>query len=474
MRIAIGGLAVECCTFSPLPTPSEDITLLRGDALRQQYLFLNDLPQVEFVPLIRGKATPGGPLEMATYQQIRDEFLAGLRDGGPWDGVYLDMHGALNVLGMDDAEGNWTAQVRDVVGADVLVGASYDLHGNVSRRVVENVDLLTAYRTAPHIDVDETRERGVRLLVDCLTRNVRPHLSFVPVPLLLPGEKAMTTAEPAGSLYARIPELIAQYGLLDASVLVGYCWADEPRVGASVVTLGEDAAQVRAAAEDLASDYWARRGAFRFGLPVDTVDGCIERAKALPEKPVFISDAGDNITGGGIGDVAYVLERLLAHNVSNCVYAGIFDAAAVETCFAAGVGATLDLSLGGKLDTLHGAPVDVTATVVTLDTSVAGNRHAVIQVGGVRVILTERRTQFIMPQQFEPLGIDPTACDIFVIKLGYLYPDIAPLAAHSIMALSPGAIDPDVDNLPYQRIMRPAYPLDADMTWNAADAVWGK
>src|SRR5690606_34163648 len=154
--------------------------------------------------------------------------------------------------------------------------------------------------TAPHIDVTETRERACRLLVDCLTRGVRPTLAFIPVPLLLPGERAMTTAEPAGSLYARIPDVMAQYDLLDASLLVGYCWADEPRVGASVVTTGEAAAQVRAAAEALASEYWQQREAFKFGMPVDTVDGCIDRAASLPEKPVFISDAGDNITGGGI------------------------------------------------------------------------------------------------------------------------------------------------------------------------------
>lgn len=464
MRIAIGGLHIECCSFSPLPTSSGDVTQLRGAALRELYPFLPDFPDVEFVPIIRGRATPGGPLEAEVYEQIKGEFLDGLR-GQQWDGVYLDMHGALYVLGREDAEGDWTQAVREVVGDDCLISASYDLHGNVSPRVIANVDLLTAYRTAPHRDVDETRARAVRLLVDCLTRDVRPAKAFIPVPVLYPGEKSMTTAEPAGSLYARIPAVIEQYGLLDVSILIGYVWVDELRATASVITLGDDADKARAAAADLARDFWSRRKDFRFGMPTATVDECIEQAARWSEKPVFISDAGDNITGGGIGDVPYVLGRLIARGVTNALYAALVDAAAVADCFAAGIDAQVDLSLGGKLDPIHGTPLAVRATVVTLDAANPTNRHAVIQVAGIRVILTERRTAFTTVAQFAALGIDPTRYDLVVIKLGYLFPEIAPLAQHAILALSPGAIDPDVENLPYQRIQRPKYPLDPDMEW---------
>jgi microcystin degradation protein MlrC len=468
MRIAIGGLAIECCSFSPLPTRLEDVTRLRRDNLRAEYPFLALYPDVTFVPLIRGRATPGGPLEADVYQQIKQEFLDGLRETGPWDGVYLDMHGALYVVGMEDAEGDWTSAVRAVVGDDCLIAASYDLHGNVSRRVVENVDLLTAYRTAPHIDVTETRGRAVQLLVDCLKRDERPQISFIPVPLLLPGEKAMTTAEPAGSLYGRIPDVISDYDLLDASILVGYVWVDEPRATASVVTVGLDAARTQQAAQDLASDYWSRREEFRFGMPVASVDESIEQAQKLAEKPVFISDAGDNITGGGIGDVPYVLGRLLAYDITNCLFAGLVDEAAIQACVDAGEGAEVQLSLGGKLDRAHGTPLDVTATVVRLAYPETSNRHAVIQVQGVQVILTERRTAFTTAAQFDELDIDPGAYDLVVIKLGYLFPEIAPFARHSLMALSPGAIDPDVENLPYERLSRPAYPLDLEMEWQAS------
>ncbi|QPC83360.1 M81 family metallopeptidase [Phototrophicus methaneseepsis] len=466
MRIAIGGIAVECCSFSPLPTRLDDITRLRGDELHAEYPFLPSLPEAEYVPLIRGRATPGGPVERSAYEQIKQEFLDKLREGGPWDGVYLDMHGALYVLGMEDAEGDWTASVREVVGEDCMISASYDLHGNVSPRVMANVDLLTAYRTAPHRDVTETRERACRLLVHCLMHDVHPNKVFIPVPLLLPGEKAMTTAEPAGSLYARIPEVIEAYDLLDVSILVGYAWVDEPRATACVITLGEDAGKAQQAAEELARDYWSRREGFRFGMPTGTVDACIEQAQALPEKPVFISDAGDNITGGGIGDVPYCLDRLLAHGITNCLYAGIVDAAAVAVCFDVGTGAEVSLSLGGKLDTTHGTPFEVVATVLKLDDTLTTNRHAIIDVQGIQVILTERRTAFTTAAQFDQLGIDPRTYELVVIKLGYLFPEIAPMAQHALLALSPGAIDPAVENLPYEHVKHPIFPLDREMTWH--------
>ncbi len=275
----------------------------------------------------------------------------------------------------------------------------------------------------------------------------------------------MTTAEPAGSLYALLPQLIENYGLLDASILVGYAWVDEPRASASVFTIGEDVEKVRQAAEELAREYWSKRREFRFGMPFGTVDECIQRAKSLPEKPVFISDAGDNITGGGIGDVPYVLSRLIAHEVTNCVYAAIVDAAAVQACFDAGTGAQVELSLGGKLDTAHGTPLTVSGVIVLLDETTPRNRHVVIQVEGVTVILTERRTAFTNAEQFYALGIDPSLYELIVIKLGYLYPGLVPFAKHALLALSPGAIDPAVENLPYEHVQRPIFPLDAAMTW---------
>jgi len=463
MRIAVGGIASESCTFSPLPTRRADFQVAEGEALLDQYPFLAAYRDVTFVPLFRARAMPGGPVDADAYQGFRAAFLEQLRAGGPWDGVYLDMHGALYVRGMADAEGDWLAGVREVVGPNCLVAASYDLHGNVSQRVVEHLDLLTAYRTAPHIDGLGTRQRACDLLVDCLRRSLRPFLAFVPVPLLLTGEQTTTTSEPGASLYGQIPAVVRREGVIDASILVGYAWADEPRSGASTVALGTNRAAAQRAAVDLAQAFWQERHGFQFAVPTGSVDECIAMALDAAQQPVFVSDAGDNVTGGGVGDVPYVLERLLAYQVRDAAYASIADAAAAVHCAEAGVGARVRLSLGGKLDPVHGASLEVEGQVSALAEPERGNLQAVVQVSGVSVIVTAQRTAFTTMAQFRALGLDPLARQIVAIKLGYLFPELQQIARTSLLAFSPGAIDPLVERLPYRRVRRPIYPLDPDM-----------
>ena len=162
VRIVMGGIATESCTFSTLPTRMDDFTLHRGDAFLNRYPFLNEL-DAEFIPLMWARALPGGSVEASVYQQIKDEFLTLLRQNAPFDGVYLDMHGAMNVQGMDDAEGDWIMSIREVVGDDCLISASFDLHGNISPRVVQHLNTMSAFRTAPHVDVIETRRKALTL-----------------------------------------------------------------------------------------------------------------------------------------------------------------------------------------------------------------------------------------------------------------------------------------------------------------------
>ena len=274
----------------------------------------------------------------AAYQQMTDEIVRRIDRLGLFQGVYLDMHGAMAVEGLDDAEADFFAAVRAAAGRDALLSASYDLHRNVSAPIVGELDFLTAYRTAPHTDMEETRERAVRLLVDCLREGIRPQCAFVSIPALFSGEQTMTTVEPGRSVYAGVAAQVRPPGVLDASLLVGYVWADQPRVGTSAVACGMEAAATRAAAATLAQAYWDARTSFTFPMPADSVDRCIERAMRATEIPVFISDAGDNVTAGAPGDVPYVLSRLLAHGVARAVVASLVDPAAVAACEAAGVG----------------------------------------------------------------------------------------------------------------------------------------
>lgn len=469
MRIAIAGISNENSNFSPIPNRLADFTVVADDALLTcgRYPFLGDFAEVTFVPTLFAGSLPGGPIEAASYQMLKAGILDRLAAAGPVDGVYLDLHGAMYVEGLRDAEADLAGAVRAIVGPAPIIAASMDLHGNLSPAYVDQVDIITAFRTAPHRDLLETRRRACELLVQAITTGVRPQIVLVPVPVLLAGEMTRTDMEPGASLWTSLAAVDQLPGVWHAALFVGFAWVDEERAHAAAVVTGTDQVTIRQAAHQLAQAYWAARHAFHFGTPAGSIDACITAALAASASPVFISDSGDNVTAGAVGDIPLVLERLLAHGATNALVAGLCDREAVAHCQAAGEAATVELPLGGKLDTFHGTPLPVTARVLRL---VAGEGkdegQALLQVAGVTVIVTSRRQGFTTLADFAAAEVDPRDYQIVVVKLGYLFPELIAIAAHALMALSPGASDLDLPRLPYQRIARPMFPVDQEFDWN--------
>ena len=475
MKIAIGGLACECCTFSPLINREEDFSIWKGADLLKRYPFISSYAEVTAVPLFYASAIPGGPVEAQFYIRAKKDFLQRLEQNGPFDGIFLNMHGAVYIEGMEDAEGDFLTSIRSLVGPNCFIAASYDLHGNVSPRVMQSVDFLSAYRTAPHIDWYETVERVFSVLVKCVSSGVKPYKTFIPVPVLFSGENTSTEWEPAGSLYRKIPGVISGDGVIDASILIGYVWADEPRSSGCVTAFGMDRDKVDAAARYLAQQFWDVRSQFKFGVTADSVDNCIQIAQLSPEQSVVISDSGDNPTAGGADDTPFVLERMVALGVKDAIFASIADAEAVQKCEAAGSGSSIELSLGGKLDPIHARPLPVKGQVKSLHvlpwtlnrqvgTSIL-NHIAVVDVQGILVIVTQRRTPFHHISDFTSLGIDPYQHKIVVVKIGYLEPELKKLAAKALLALSPGAVNQDTVSIKYEKIHRPMYPFDTAFDW---------
>lgn len=468
MRIAIGGIHTECSTYNPVLSEDHHFRISRGQALAQQpnFVYLQGSPH-EIVPILHARAIPGGPVAQETYGRLKVEFLDGLRAALPLDGVYLAMHGAMYVEGLQDAEGDWIVATREVVGEDCLICASYDLHGNLSGRIVDALDVLTAYRTAPHIDILETQRRAFELLVGCLERGERPTLCWVAVPVLLPGERTSTEDDPARSLYAGLGEFDALPGVLDASLLVGYVWADEPRATASAVVtaLGMPAAEQAAATEALARRYWDARHGFQFGMWVGTIEECVAWAKASATSPVVLADSGDNPTGGGVGDRADVLRELVRQDVQDVLVAGIADARATRQCFEAGPGADVELQVGAQLDP-SSAPVTFRGQVLQLDPgSDTGNPQAVVRGRGVTLVLAGQRRPYHDLADFRRLGLDPRQFAVLTVKSGYLSPDLAAIATPGLMALSPGVVNQDIPRLERHATHRPMFPFDDAFQW---------
>lgn len=447
MRIAVGGIHTECSTYSPVLMTAADFRVLRGDGLtgHDYFAFLQNHP-AEVVPLLHARAVPGGPVARKTYEAFKAEFLALLEAAKPFDAIYLAMHGAMKVEGMWDAEGDWISAVRAAVGPDMLIAASYDLHGNVSQRVVDGLDIFAAYRTAPHIDTPETMEAAYSMLLRALRTGERPGVVRVPVPLLLPGERSSTEDAPADRLYAALPGREGP-DVWRTDLMIGYVWADEPRATACAVVTGTDRAAASAAGEQIAADFWAARDEFRFGPVTGPLDQMLDLAAAAETAPVILADSGDNPTGGGVGDRGDVLAALIARGWQDALVAGITDRPGTDACFAAGEGADLVLRIGASLDPA-GVSVTAPVTVLRLDEGdTAADRQAVVQTGGITVVLAARRRPYHNIADFTRLGLDPAKVRLLVVKSGYLSPELAPLANPNLMALTDGVVNQDIPRL---------------------------
>src|SRR5436305_4793497 len=187
-RIAFGGIGIESSTYSRIRARMEDFTILRGNQAieNQRFQFLKRY-SAPFLPTLVATAVPGGPVASETYAKIKAEFLERLTALLPLDGLYLPMHGAMFVEGMQDADGDWIESTRRVVGKDCLMTASLDLHGSLSRRIIDSLDMLSAFRTAPHINREQTAQRACDMLIRCLNHKIRPTMVWAPIPVLMPG-----------------------------------------------------------------------------------------------------------------------------------------------------------------------------------------------------------------------------------------------------------------------------------------------
>ncbi|MGQ9515060.1 MAG: M81 family metallopeptidase [Thermoproteota archaeon] len=460
MKFAIGGIAHETNTFSTLRTSIDDFHILRGDEILNDK-FWSSYGEVEWAPTILATAYPHGLVEKGTYLNLKEELLDRLKSSLPVDGIFLDLHGSMEIEEIGDGEGDLSMAVREVVGAETPIVASLDLHGNISHELARNVNILTALRTAPHQDWEQTRERAVKHLIRCAKKEIRPVNVLLKLPLILPGEFAVTDAEPASSLYGKLEDLDREEGLLDGSIMIGCAWTDSPRTSVSVIVVAEDEeheAEARKRAMALAQDIWTERRNFAPEVETVPVEEAVDIAMRAQEGPVFISDSGDNVTAGGAGDVPFILDALLRSGATEAVIAGITDSQAVSACARGKVGSEFSLCIGGKLDRVNGYPLEIKGTIQYVHPT----RLAVIKVNGIEVVLISDRRAFTTLQDFEEAGVDPLRRKIIVVKLGYLFPEIRKIARKAIMALSPGFTTLEIEKLPYERIKRPIFPLDRD------------
>ena len=374
MRIAALGLHHETNTFSSFPTTYESFSassyggLLRADEIERHqrethstfagYFQAADEFGFDLAPLLFAVNDPSGTITRDAFDRIVGEMMDLLRDGGPWDGVLLNQMGAAVSEEYPDVDGEIARRVRALVGPDVPVVMTLDLHANLSRQMAEHTDAIVVYRTNPHMDARERAIEACEILVRTMRREIRPASALEMPPMVISILRQDTREEPMRSVIADVEEANRRPGIIHTSTGQGYPWADVAEMGAAFYAVADgDEGAARAAARWMAERAWARRAELA-DAPTYTPREALEYASRAPRGPFLLLDVGDNVGAGSAGDSTFILAEAQRLGIGSLLET-FRDAPAVQACVAAGVGARVSLTLGGRTDTLHGSPVNV-------------------------------------------------------------------------------------------------------------------
>ncbi len=484
MRVIVGGIYHESNTFFSQPMTLERFaecqTHFGEDVLRcwrrtcsEMAGFLDGADQFGFeaVPTLMAWGMPSGAVTADTFETLVGDLISRIKAAGPIDGVLLALHGAMVSDNYDDADGEILRRVREAIGSDVPLIATLDFHANVTDEIVRWPDALIGYDTYPHVDQVERGREAAALINRMLRDSLRPHMVLAARPMLPHILAQGTEHPPMADIIAAAHEAERQPGVLAVSAFVGFPYTDVPRAGFSVVAIGESREAACRAAETVANLAWNRRAEFARAVP-KTPDA-VREAIAQHEGLTILVDVGDNVGGGTPADGTVLLAELLNQNAQGALVL-LCDPEAVAACVNAGVRSKVTLKVGGKVDRHHGDPVEISGTVRTLHCGVYRNvgpmrdgvledqgRTAVVDTGGVLVVLTERRMPMWNLEQLRTLGIEPTRMRTIVVKAAIAWrAAYAPIASKVIAVDTPGLTAADVRQFRYRKLQRPIYPLD--------------
>lgn len=491
MRLAMGGISHETATFIRTPTTFADFDngfgLYRGQGMVERFRganictggFLDAAERLPFepVPLLWTFAYPSGVIERAAYEALKAEFFDRLdqaeRQGGPVDGVLLDLHGAMVVEGIDDGDGDFIAAVRARIGPHRPIAVTFDLHGNHGPRRVREANMIVGFDTYPHVDMAERGREAAALLVRTLRGEARPAMALVQLPLFWGLRCQVTAHPPMDEVLRQVHALERRPGILSATVSTGFPWADVPDMGSSVIVVADgDPALARAAANELASWIWERRATWR-QTPLALRDA-LAAGEAAGKFPIVLADHVDNTGGGAPGDSTEMLQTFIDLGLPDAILLYMVDLQAVAAAHAAGAGARLRLAVGGKSDPVQGPPVEAEFEVVAISdgkfaydgpmyAGLTGSLGpaAWLRTGGVSVVVVSKREQPLDPAFARTLGIDCGAMRYVGVKSAAHFRSGFERLAGSIYNVdAAGILTHDFTKLSYRQ-RRPMYPVES-------------
>jgi microcystin degradation protein MlrC len=482
-RIAVGGFLHETNTFAPTKAAYADFVHGGGwPAMAVGAAVLTTMRDInvglagfieaaeangwELVPTISCAASPSAHVAKDAYERVAKVLIDGIQAAGRLDAVYLDLHGAMVAEHLDDGEGEILARVRKVVGKDLPLVVSLDLHANVTPQMVEHADVLIAYRTYPHVDMADTGRAAAKHLALMLQSGQKFAKAFRQLPFLIPISWQCTNDEPCKGIYQKLAALQSD-AVPTLSFAPGFPAADFPDCGPSVFGYGRTQADADAAADNIAALVIGHENDFdgRIFSPDDGVRYAIELAKHA-KKPIVIADTQDNPGAGGDSDTTGMLRALVRNNATRAAIGVIYDPASAQAAHAAGEGATVTLALGGKSGIPGDAPYKETFVVEKLSDGkfiapgpYYGGRKmkmgpsACLRIGDIRVVVSSHKAQLADQAMYRYVGIEPTEQSILVNKSSvHFRADFEPIAEKLIICAAPGAMPADTAALSWTRL----------------------
>jgi microcystin degradation protein MlrC len=481
-RLFLAGVMQETNGFSPIPlgpdgfaamswdpaisvAPPADLDMLGYGAV------LGGADQFGFtvIPSLFAAATPAAPMRQVDWDAMRDRIVGDLKAALPVDAVFLFLHGAMAAQGEPDCEGDLIDAIRALIGPNVPIAAEYDLHGNVSQRMVALADFTIACRLYPHTDHPERCLRALGLLSQQLLGTIAPTTCAIKV--------AVTGLFPTdhGAMKACVEKLIeaeAKSGVLSASIFHGFALADYPDTGACVVvTTHDDLTLANEMATHLALVF--SEAALATPTKALSIKDALDQAAFCDHGPVVIADRADNAGGGAAGDATFLLREIVDRGIRDVALALFWDPVAVQLGASAGVGARLNLRIGGKVGPMSGDPVDLDVEVLSIKDDIRQawfgigepklpiGRSIAVKSQGITIVLCTIRQQVFSRHVFEAHGIDLNQQRIIVVKsTQHFYQDFAKLATKVIYCDGPGTVTSAFETLPYRHIVRPLWPID--------------
>ncbi len=494
LRVLYGLIMQETNTFTPLNTTleyflktnglykGEEIIDRLGGSLSEARGVIDAARKnnVQLVPLIWTMAPPLGRILRESLERLIHELLQMVEKESSRgvDAVVLSLHGAMAAEGLDDADGYILNRVRRIVGYDVPLGVSLDMHANITERKISECSIIVGYKTEPHIDMYDAGYRAAELTFQAARGLIKPVVKWVKIPMITPAERHDHRLHPMKTLLEYAEKTARELGILEVSIFPVQPWLDVEELGWSVVAISDnDQASATEAARRISSRCWEMRSEFM--LKKTPMHEVVETIMKASEGPIVVSDGGDATTGGAPGDSTCVLSNLLGKNLGGEVLLNIVDPWAVEAAWGTSINEAVELDVGGKIDPFS-SPVKVSGRILWKGEAkytamgevgkgliVNMGRAIVLAVGDLRILISELPGNPFEPEQYKCVGLDPQrAKAVFVKSITGFKANYEPFAKKIIHADTTGTTTHRLKSLSYVRAPRPLYPLDEDFSWD--------